>query len=324
MSELNTFERRVARSPVSGVLPVFQTPFGDDGDVDFASLRREISWLLDEEADGVVFAMVSEILRLSSSERDAVASAVCEYVGDRGAAVISVGAESTTLALAHARHAQASGASAVMATPPALHRVGDEALMAHFMAIAESVDVPIVIQDASGYVGASLSLDLQVRLHRELGDRCLFKPEAPPVGPRLSQLLEATDGQALVFEGTGGLYLIDSFRRGVVGTMPAADLVWALVALWDALVERDFERAYEIAGPLALVVSLQTSLDSFVAIEKHLLVAQGVIGSAFMRGPIGHGLDDATYAECERLMAILRETVEGNKDSESDEDTSVG
>ncbi|HEV7958684.1 MAG TPA: dihydrodipicolinate synthase family protein [Acidimicrobiales bacterium] len=319
MNELNTFENRLARSEVSGVLPVFQTPFDDRGDIDFEALRREINWLLDEDADGVVFAMVSEILRLSSYERDAVAAAACEYVGERGATVISVGAESTKVALAHARHAQAVGASAVMAAAPALHRADDEELFSYFTAIAEHVDVPIIVQDASGYVGASLSVDLQARLHRELGDRCLFKPEATPIGPRLSELMDATDGQALVFEGTGGLYLIDSFRRGVVGTMPAADLVWALVALWDALVGADYDRAYEIAGPLALMVSMQTSLDSFVAIEKHLLVDQGVISSAAMRGPVGHGLDDTTLAECERLMALLQDVVAS--DSETDDES---
>ncbi len=254
--------------------------------------------------------MVSEILRLSSYERDSVAAAVCEYVGTRGTTVISVGAESTKVALTHARHAQLVGASAVMVTPPAMHRADDEELFGHFMSIAESVDLPVIIQDASGYVGASLSIALQARLHRELGDRCMFKPEAPPIGPRLSELLDATDGRALVFEGTGGLHLVDSFRRGVVGTMPAADLVWALVSLWSALVENDFDRAYEIAGPLALMVSVQTSLDSYVAIEKHLLVDQGIIDAATMRGPVGHGIDDKMMSECERLMQRLREVVD--------------
>lgn len=316
MDELNIFERRVARSPISGVLPVFQTPFDQHSDVDYSSLRREIDWILAHEADGVVFAMVSEILRLSSSERDAVAAAACEYVAERGSTVISVGAESTRVALAHARSAQASGAEALMATPPALHRASDEQLMAHFFAIANHVDLPIVIQDASGYVGAPLSLDLQVRLYKELGDRCLFKPEAPPIGPRLSELLEATDGRALVLEGTGGLHLVESFRRGIVGTMPAADFIWALVALWDALVNDDGERADQIAGPIALLLSPQTSLDSFVAIEKHLLVVQGVIDSPTMRGPVGHGLDESTFAECERLMALLRDIVDDEGDEE--------
>jgi dihydrodipicolinate synthase/N-acetylneuraminate lyase len=320
MNELNTFESRMARAGVSGVLPVFQTPFDQHGEVDFDALQREITWLLDEEADGVVFAMVSEILRMSSYERDTVAAAACEYVGTRGTTVISVGAESTKVALVHARHAQTVGASAIMATPPAQHRAGDEELLRHFVSIAESVDLPIIVQDASRYVGTSLSTGLQARLYRELGDRCMFKPEALPIGPRLSELMDATDGQALVFEGTGGLYLIDSFRRGVVGTMPAADLVWALVALWGALVDGDFDRSYAIAGPLALMVSQQTSLDSFVAIEKHLLVAQGVIESAEMRGPLSHGIDDKALAECERLMQLLREA---GDDDEEDAD-SVG
>jgi dihydrodipicolinate synthase/N-acetylneuraminate lyase len=70
---------------------------------------------------------------------------------------------------------------------------------------------------------------------------------------------------ARVFEGTGGLYLIDSFRRGVVGTMPAADLIWALSALWRALGHGDYARAYRLAGPLAQMIALQTSLDSFIA-----------------------------------------------------------
>jgi dihydrodipicolinate synthase/N-acetylneuraminate lyase len=320
MNELNTFESRLARSDVSGVLPIFQTPFDSRGEVDFVELQREITWLLDEEADGVVFAMTSEILRLSSYERDTVAAAACEYVGARGKSIISVGAESTKVALTHARHAQLVGASAVMVTPPALHRAGDEELLRHFMAVAESVDGPVIINDASSCVGSSLSIDLLSRLHLELGDQCLFKLKASPVEPRLSELLDATEGRALVLEGTGGLHLVDCFRRGVVGTMPAASLVWALVELWDALVDGNFTHAYEIAGPLALVVSLQTSVEAFTTIEKYLLVSQGVIESAAMRGPLGVGVDDKTLSECERLMQLLREVV----DEEDDDEDSVG
>ena len=221
--------------------------------------------------------MVSEILRLSSEERDEVTALTCELARGRGASIVSVGAESTSVAVRHAQHADAHGASAVMATPPGLHRVDDEELLRYFMTIAESVSVPLIVQDASSYVGTPLSIALQARLYGELGDGVMFKPEAPPIGPRLSRLLDQTAGKAQVFEGTGGLYLIDSFRRGVVGTMPAGDLVWALSALWQSLLVGDYARAYRIAGPLAMMISLQTSLDAFVAIEKHLLVRQGVL-----------------------------------------------
>jgi dihydrodipicolinate synthase/N-acetylneuraminate lyase len=295
---------------IAGVLAVFQTPFDERDRVDEAELEAQFDWLFANGADGVVFAMVSEVLRLSSEERDNLTSLTCKLSAGRGVSIVSVGAEATSVAIRHAKHAESAGADAVMATPPALHRVDDDALIGYFMAIAEAVNLPLVVQDASGYVGASLSIDMQARLQAELGERVMFKPEAPPIGPRLTRLMDATGGKARVFEGTGGLYLIDSFRRGAVGTMPAGDLVWALSALWRALCAGDFDRAYRIAGPLALMVSLQTSLDSFVAIEKHLLVKQGVLTSKAMRAPVGDVIDEQMCEEIERLMERLRAAVD--------------
>jgi 4-hydroxy-tetrahydrodipicolinate synthase len=294
----------------SGVLTVFQTPFGDDGSPDFATLAKEIDWLFGHGADGVVFGMVSEVLRLSSEERDAVAAEACRVVAGRGPCVISVGAESTAVAIRHARSAQTSGADALMAMPPALHPAPEAELLRYFTAIAAAVDVPLIVQDASGYVGTPLSVTLQATLQEELGERVMFKPESPPVGPRLSELLDATGGRARVFEGNGGLHLIDSFRRGVVGTMPAGEVVWAVAALWRALSAGDFSSAYRIGGPLAQLVSMQTSLDSYVAVEKYLLAKQGVFPSSTMRGPVGRVLDPATRDEVDRLVDLLREATE--------------
>ena len=296
---------------LAGVLAVFQTPFDDRDRIDYPALEKLFDWIFANGADGAVFAMVSEILRLSSQERDEVATVACRLSRGRGPCVISVGAESVATALRHARHAADAGADAVMATPPLLHAAGDDELLRYFMAIAGSVDTPLIVQDASGYVGRPLSIALQARLHGELGGRVMFKPEAPPVGPRLTRLLAATGGRARVFEGTGGLFLVDSFRRGVAGTMPASDVVWALSALWDALCGGDFARAYRIAGPLAQLVSLQTSLDSFVAVEKHLLVRQGVLPSDRMRGPVAEVLDAQRRDEVDRLADLLREAVDG-------------
>lgn len=294
-----------------GVQVVFQTPFTDDGsEVDIAVMERQLNWHFDNGADGVVFAMVSELLRLSSEERDLVANVAGRVAQGRGDCVISVGAESLPVALRHAKVAEQAGASAMMAAPPALHRLEDGALFDYFCSIAAAVALSLVVQDASSYVGASLSLDLQARLQAELGDRVYFKPEAPPIGPRVTQLREQTAGQARIFEGMGGLYLIDSFRRGAVGTMPAGDLVWALVPLWRALVTNDFDRAYRIVGPLAQLVSLQGSLDSFVAIEKRNLLRQGIFRNAVMRQPAEWIVDDSMSREIDQLLHLLREAVQ--------------
>jgi 4-hydroxy-tetrahydrodipicolinate synthase len=58
-------------------------------------------------------------------------------------------------------------------------------------------------------------------------------------------------------------------------------------------------------------VSLQTSLDAFLAVEKHLLVRQGVFRSERVRGPVGYVLDAETRREVDRLFDRLLEAAEG-------------
>ena len=80
---------------ISGVLPVFQTPFHEDETIDFETLEKEIDWVYSQGSDGIVMGMVSETLRLSSKEREQLAEAVCRFNDGRGVVVISAGAESS-------------------------------------------------------------------------------------------------------------------------------------------------------------------------------------------------------------------------------------
>lgn len=295
---------------LAGVLAVFQTPYCDDETIDAETLAREIAWLYDHGADGIVMAMVSEILRLSTEEREQLAELACRFGRERGVVVISVGAESSVLAERFARHAEASGAHAVMAIPPVAVGAGERELTRYYERILRATKLPLIVQDASGYVGRPMSIDVQARLLSEHGpDRVLFKPEATPIGPRLSELRDATGGRARVFEGTGGIALVDSFRRGVVGTMPGADLITALVPLWRALSAGDERRVYEVSLPLSSLVAVQNSLDAFLAIEKYLLVKQGVFRNTIVRGPVGYTLDDETRREVDRLFDLLAAAV---------------
>ena len=286
-----------------GVLPVFQTPYLPDETIDFPTLHREIDWLYDCGADGIVMAMVSETLRLASEEREELAARACEFGRARGVVVISVGAESSKVAERYARHAEASGAHAVMAIPPVSVGIGESELLAYYRRIIEAIHIPVIVQDASGYVGKPMPIAMQARLLAEFGpERVQFKPEATPIGPKLSELRDATGGRARVFEGTGGIALVDSFRRGIVGTMPGADLIRGLVPLWRALVAGDAAKADRIHGPLAALISMQNSLDAFLAVEKHLLVRQGIFQNTLVRGPVGFRLDEETTREVERLF----------------------
>lgn len=298
-----------AKTP-AGVIPVFQTPYHDDESIDYATLEREIDWLFEHGADGIAMAMVSEVLRLATDERRELAAAACRFARGRGATVISVGAESTRLAGDFARHAQDCGADALMAIPPVATAVDEREALDYFAAIARAAPLPLIVQDASGYVGRPLPISLYTNLLAEFGDRILFKPEATPIGPRLTALREASGGAARVFEGTGGMALVDSFRRGIVGTIPGADLIRAIVALWKALTAGEDARAYRISLPVTALVALQTSLDAFLAVEKYLLVKQGVFTTTRVRGPVGFVLDEETRREVDRLFDLVERAVD--------------
>ena len=189
-----------------GVLPVFQTPWLEDETLDLDTFEKEIAWLYDCGSNGIVMAMVSETLRLDSEEREALAEAACRFGKDRGVVVISVGAESSKVAERYARHAETVGADAVMAIPPVSIGIGESELLAYYTRIIEAIRIPVIVQDASGYVGKPMPIAMQARLLDEFGpERVQYKPEASPIGPKLSELRDATQGRARVFEGTGGI-----------------------------------------------------------------------------------------------------------------------
>jgi len=297
-----------ANEQLHGVLPVLHTPLTCSGTIDTVVLEREIDWAFETGADGVVVAMVSEVLRLGYHGRRELAGLVCQAVQGRGFSVISVGAESTYEAVEFAKHAEGLGASAVMAIPPVATALSGSATREYFATIASGIAIPLVVQDASNYVGAAIDLSVYLSLLDQFGpDRVLFKPEASPLGPNLSKLRDATKGSARIFEGSGGINLVDCYRRGIVGTMPGTDLLDGVVALWNALVAGDEDRTYQLSLPICALVALQIQggLDGFLAIEKYLLKKRGLFTSTLQRQPVGWEMDTETQAEVDRLFARL-------------------
>jgi 4-hydroxy-tetrahydrodipicolinate synthase len=292
----------------AGVLPIVHTPFLADDAIDWDSLTREVDWAFTQGADGVCTGMVSELLRLTATERVNLTARLGELKQSRGVFVASIGAESTKQAVEYGRHAEQSGADAVMAIPPISAALPDEQLLTYFATIAEEIALPVIVQDASSYVGRPIPFCVCVELLDRYGhDRILFKPEASPLGPNLSALRDATDGGARIFEGSGGISLVDSYRRGIAGTMPGMEFLPGIIALWDALRRSDEEAIYRLHFPICALVALQlqAGLDGFLAIEKYVLNRRGLFTTDRRRAPYAWSLDEETRREVDRLLMAL-------------------
>ena len=293
---------------IRGILPVVHMPYSEDLCIDFDTLRREVDYVFDTGANGLCLALVSDTLRLTAQERLEMPARLVEFTQGRGPVIISVGAESTVQACAFARAAEDGGAGAIMAIPPLSQGLEEPQLAGYFEELLEEVSLPVIIQDASSYVGKAMSLSFQAELFRKQGDRILFKPEAMPLGPCISALRDLTGGKARIFEGSGGVLLIDSYRRGVSGTIPGVEILDALVALWNACVAGQWDRAYEIYLPICALATLQMQggLDGYIVTERYLLHRQVLFPNQVHRGPLAYELDDETRREIDRLYDLLQ------------------
>ncbi len=291
---------------LAGVFNVISTPIDNSDEIDQKTLKKEIDWLIKCGSNGAVLAMVSEVLRFSASERRKQWQLSLEYLSGRIPLVVSVGAESAAIAVGLAKDAQKDGATAVMATPPSAFVASADEVKNYYQRIIEAVDITVIVQDASNYLGAPIELDTYVELIDKYGDdRVQFKPEAKPVKDRLEQLNKISNNRARVFEGQGGIDLLDTHPLGVKGTMPGAEVPWAIVGLWNALEKKDLSAAQAIHTPLAKLISYQTTLDAYVAVEKYLLVKQGVFSNTNQRGPVGFKLDQDTKAKIDLAYSEL-------------------
>jgi 4-hydroxy-tetrahydrodipicolinate synthase len=292
-SSLRNFTKGITLN--SGVYPVIQTPLDDHDKIDEAVFEAEINWLINNGVKGLVLAMVSEVMRFSAAERRDQWQIVLRILDGRLPLIVSVGGESTAIAIQLAKAAESDGASALMATPPSSFPATSFEIYSYYTAIIESVQIPLIVQDASNYMGQPLELELYGKLLEKYGNtRVQFKPEAKPIKERMAALQEIAGGKAKVYEGQSGLDLLDTHPLGLVGTMPGAEICWAIVAIWDALEAKDLVRASAIHACVEKLVAFQTTIDAYVAVEKYLLVKQGIFTSSRQRGPVSTVLSEQT------------------------------
>ena len=295
---------------LEGVFTVLQMPLNPEDGIDEIILAKEIDWLIQLGVDGLVLAMVSEVMRFSAQERRDQWRKTSKAINGRLPLVASVGADSTAIAVWLAKCAEEDGVNALMATPPSSFPATPNETLSYYTAIIDSVSIPVIVQDASNYMGHPLEIGLYGALLSKFGhDRVQFKPEATPVKERMQALQDIAGGKAKVFEGQSGMGLMETFPLGLSGTMPGSEIPWAIIALWKALKENDLIRAQKIHTCVAELVAFQTSIDAYVAVEKYLLVKQGIFNSTRQRGPVGFTLDEATKSQIDSVFEQLRQCV---------------
>ena len=259
------------KSGFAGIYPVVYTLFDADGHLSRDGSRLQVQAMLRSDVDGVaVLGLASEVNKLTFAERHQLMEWVIEDVG--GAVPVAVTIVEPNVAAQFDFARAAAVAQWVILHPPPVRSVPESELICYFGAVAENSPLPVAIQKASEYLGVGLSPEGLLALFRTHQNVAIVKVEAGALAIR--HLYAALEGSVDIFNGRGGIDIVDAVRAGAVGIIPGGECFDALKAIFDDLTipGGDAKRAARrYATLLATLVFLIVSMDTFIVYSKQVL-----------------------------------------------------
>ncbi len=151
-----------------GIIPPTVTLFHDDMSIDWDGTLRHLDWLLAAGVHGLfILGTTGEFTQFSATERKEYAQKVVEHVRGRVPVIIGTGRVNTRETIELTRHAKGVGADAAAVITPYYQRLDDEQLLAHFGAVANAVDLPILVYNIPQFTGTAVSTPLLAQLAEE-------------------------------------------------------------------------------------------------------------------------------------------------------------
>lgn len=268
---------------IDGTLPVLATPFTAENTIDHESLKRLVAYVLEAGADGVVYpGVASEFNFLSDDERLEALDVVAEAINGQIPIVVGASASDAETASKLARDGGARGAVAAMIMAPASVGTDPQSLRAFFSEVGDRTNMDIMLQNAPPPIGSGLPVETILDVVAALPRIRFIKEETLPSGQRITRLIEGrppTVGG--VFGGAGGRYIVDELNRGVAGTLPAAELTEAHVALVRAHREGRPSAARTIFNRILPVLNMQAVFR--MRMTKAVLKARGIFATEAVR-----------------------------------------
>ncbi|MHA7181682.1 4-hydroxy-tetrahydrodipicolinate synthase [Arthrobacter sp. MDB2-24] len=270
--------------PFGSLVTAMVTPFTADGSVDFDATAALAARLVDDGCDGlVVSGTTGETSTLEDSEKEDLYRVVVETVGDRARVIAGTGTNHTSHSVEMARRAERAGAHAQLVVTPYYNKPTQAGVLAHFSAVAEASDLPIMIYDIPGRSAIPITTETMFRLAEH--PRILALKDAKADFAAVTRVLASTDLD--VYSGDDGLTL-PWMAAGAVGVVSVSAHVAtaAFRRLVDAAAAGDFDEARRIHFDLDPVIrAVMTHLPGAVS-AKHILHLQGAIPNAVVRLPL--------------------------------------
>jgi dihydrodipicolinate synthase/N-acetylneuraminate lyase len=291
---------------ISGIVPILPTPFTSDDAVDFQALKSLVDFSV---ASGVAAvgtpAFGSEFYKLDAAERTAILETVIGHSAGRVPVIAQCNAHAPRHAARLAAQAEKMGANAVNVALPRAFASSPKQLLAFARTVCDAVSVPVVVQDWFPG-GEAVGLPFVVELRQHCTNFHYLKREEAGLGPLIRAIGREVGDEVGVFLGWGGMYVPELQPTGACGVMPGLALADVFVRMWRLGSEANWPAANALFAKMSPYIqfSLQT-FEQFHHVEKRMLVARGLLSSAFVR-PVTVDLNEDALKYIETLIEQLR------------------
>jgi 4-hydroxy-tetrahydrodipicolinate synthase len=297
-----------------GTVPIIPTPFHDDETIDEESLRRLIDFAAASGIKAVCLpAYASEFYKLTDEERLMVVRIAVEQAAGRLQIVAQSNHPSLNIAIQLAKRNIEAGAAVISLAVPRIFSLPETSIKAYLSGFFAAIpETPVLVQDFNPG-GTTISVNLINELRLQHPNFKYLKLEEPLCAPKFEAIIQATEGQVHVFEGWGGLYVLELVPVGISGIMPGLAVADILQQIFTLRKSGDNEKAFSLFEKVMpqIFFSLQ-NMELFHYAEKELLMARGVLKNSISR-KASYEPDASSIAYIRELNDRILKVVEGLK-----------
>jgi 4-hydroxy-tetrahydrodipicolinate synthase len=265
--------------PIVGSIVALVTPMLDNGDVDYPGLRRLIDWHVAEGTDCIVMVgTTGESPTVTVEEHCEIIRVAVEHAAGRVPIMAGAGGNSTHEAIELSRYAKKVGADCTLQVVPYYNKPSQEGLYQHFRAIAEAVDIPVVLYNVPGRTVADLQHDTVLKLAQI--DNVIGIKEATGNIERAQWLIKQAPKDFSIYSGDDGTAVALMLLGGHGNVSVTANVAPRLMhEMCRAAVDGQARRAAEIQLRL-LPVHKQLFCEPSPAPTKWAMARMGLCGAA--------------------------------------------
>ncbi|MDQ7776583.1 4-hydroxy-tetrahydrodipicolinate synthase [Paracoccus aminovorans] len=283
-----------------GSLPALVTPFTPDGELDLPALEKLVDWHIAQGTHGLVpVGTTGESPTLSHEEHRQVIEEVIRMAAGRLPVIAGAGSNSTREGIGLVQHAQAAGAAAALVVTPYYNKPTQDGLIAHFTALHDASDIPIIIYNIPGRSVIDMSPETMGELAKL--PRIIGVKDATGKLERVSMQRATCGADFVQLSGEDATALGFNAHGGVGCISVTANVAPKLCA--------EFQEA-TLAGDYAKALEYQ---DRLMPLHVAIFLEPGVAGAKYAMSRLGLctdrvrlplvGLTDATKARIDAAMA---------------------